>query len=88
MPGATIRIYLIEGTPLGPRTIEKSNWTGKTLDFARVDWPKMKARTDFGRPGVYLLTGFVALMDGLMPSWQLRRDELDRAPLAHEEWRY
>ena len=42
MAGATIRIYLIEGTPLGPRTIEKSNWTGKALDFARVDWPKMK----------------------------------------------
>jgi predicted GIY-YIG superfamily endonuclease len=57
MAGATIRIYLIEGTPLGPRTIEKSNWTGKAFDFARVDWPKMKVRTDFSRPGVYVLSG-------------------------------
>lgn len=27
-------------------------------------------------------------MDALMPSWRLFRDELNRAPLAHEEWRY
>ena len=31
---------------------------------------------------------FRDLMDGLMPSWCLCRDELNRAPLAHEEWRY
>jgi predicted metal-dependent hydrolase len=27
-------------------------------------------------------------MDALMPSWPHHRDELNRAPLAHEEWRY
>jgi predicted metal-dependent hydrolase len=31
---------------------------------------------------------FKTLMDGLMPSWRLFRDELNRAPLSHEEWRY
>ncbi len=31
---------------------------------------------------------FRELMDTLMPSWQIHRDELNRAPLAHEEWRY
>lgn len=31
---------------------------------------------------------FRELMDGLMPSWRLARDELNRAPLAHEEWLY
>lgn len=31
---------------------------------------------------------FRALMDDLMPSWRLYRDELNRAPLAHEEWSY
>lgn len=30
---------------------------------------------------------FRALMDRLMPSWRLYREELNRAPLAHEEWR-
>ncbi len=31
---------------------------------------------------------FRQLMDTLMPGWQLIRDELNRAPLAHEEWNY
>jgi len=31
---------------------------------------------------------FSELMDGLMPQWRLRREELNRAPLAHENWRY
>ena len=31
---------------------------------------------------------FRELMDRLMPQWRLHGDELNRAPLAHEEWRY
>jgi len=31
---------------------------------------------------------FRELMNQLIPSWRLWRDELNRAPLAHEEWRY
>jgi hypothetical protein len=31
---------------------------------------------------------FVAYMDAFMPQWRLRRDELNAAPLAHEEWEY
>ncbi len=31
---------------------------------------------------------FRRLMDSLMPGWRLRRDQLNQAPLAHEEWRY
>ena len=31
---------------------------------------------------------FVALMDQTMPSWQLLRDELNRAPLGHVTWEY
>jgi len=30
---------------------------------------------------------FIALMDQFMADWQQRRDELNGAPLAHEEWR-
>jgi predicted metal-dependent hydrolase len=29
---------------------------------------------------------FVALMDTFMPGWRLHRDELNRHPLAHENW--
>ncbi len=29
---------------------------------------------------------FTKLMDGFMPHWRARRDQLNGAPLAHEEW--
>lgn len=31
---------------------------------------------------------FLAWMEALMPTWRVHRDELNRAPLAHEEWTY
>ena len=31
---------------------------------------------------------FKQLMDRLMPQWRLHRDELNRSPLAHEDWAY
>ena len=31
---------------------------------------------------------FHALMDAAMPQWRKYRDELNRAPLAHEDWKY
>ncbi|MEO0900247.1 MAG: SprT family zinc-dependent metalloprotease [Bacteroidota bacterium] len=31
---------------------------------------------------------FMAYMDHHMPDWRLRREELNRAPLAHEDWGY
>jgi len=31
---------------------------------------------------------FQAYMDGFMPQWRLHREELSRAPLAHEDWGY
>jgi predicted metal-dependent hydrolase len=31
---------------------------------------------------------FIKLMDEFMPKWRARRDELNAAPLAHEDWQY
>ena len=31
---------------------------------------------------------FAALMDQYLPDWRLRRDLLDKSPLAHEAWEY
>ena len=31
---------------------------------------------------------FRQLVDRLMPRWRLLRDELNRAPLSHEDWAY
>ena len=79
MGGATIKMFLADGTPAGLRIIEKSNWTGRALDFARADWPKVKAREDFGRPGVYVLRGVGP--DGEMRVYIGEADEL-RSRLA------
>ncbi len=29
---------------------------------------------------------FVALMDGFMPDWRMRRDMLNQLPVRHESW--
>jgi len=31
---------------------------------------------------------FRSLLDQLLPSWELRRDELNREPLGHDDWAY
>jgi predicted metal-dependent hydrolase len=31
---------------------------------------------------------FVALMDEFMPKWRFYRDELNRLPVSHIDWRY
>ena len=31
---------------------------------------------------------FREYMDGFMPQWRMHRDELNRSPLAHENWQY
>jgi predicted metal-dependent hydrolase len=31
---------------------------------------------------------FIALMDRFMPSWRLRRDQLNQLPVRHEHWEY
>lgn len=64
MGAATIRIFLADGTPHGIRIVEKSNWTGRGVEFARPDWPRARTRDDFRKPGVYVLTGEAD--DGLM----------------------
>ena len=53
----SIRIFLADGTPDGLRLVEKSNWTGRALMTSRTQYPKVRGREEFERPGVYLLRG-------------------------------
>lgn len=55
--GATIRIFLIDGTPQGMRVVDKSGWTGSCLDFARPDFAEARRREELSRTGVYVLVG-------------------------------
>lgn len=34
------------------------NWTGQGIVFPRDDWAAIKSRTEFDRPGVYVLVGY------------------------------
>lgn len=55
--GATIRIFLADGSPEGLRLVEKSNWTGHALVCPRARFAQIKSRREFNRPGVYALLG-------------------------------
>lgn len=55
--GATIRIYLVDGTPQGLRVVDKIGWTGSCLAFARADYGTARSRPEVMRTGAYLLLG-------------------------------
>jgi hypothetical protein len=55
--GSSIRIFLVDGTPDGVRTLDKSNWTGRGIVCPRSRFPDAKARPEFNRTGIYMLVG-------------------------------
>ena len=59
MPEAfTLRIFVPDGDPEGVRFIDRMNWTGLGIVFPRSKWPEVRNRAEFGRTGVYILTGY------------------------------
>jgi len=57
MQPATIKLFLVHGSPTGLRTAEISNWTGKAIAGPRSDLDDLLNRSELQSPGVYLLTG-------------------------------
>src|SRR5689334_1466401 len=57
MKGRTIKLYLVDGTPTGMKTVEVMNWSGKVLVAPRADLAKVGQREEGRRTGVYLLVG-------------------------------
>lgn len=55
--GATIRVYLIDGTPQGLRLVDRIGWTGACLAFSRADYGSARNRRELSNPGVYILLG-------------------------------
>ena len=59
MPDAfTLRMFVLDGDPEGVRLIDRMNWTGLGVVFPRSKWPEVKNRKEFGRTGIYILTGY------------------------------
>ena len=57
MQAATIKLFLVHGSPSGLRTAELSNWSGKAIAAPRTEIPDLVKREELTSPGFYLLTG-------------------------------
>ncbi|MCA6063261.1 GIY-YIG nuclease family protein [Thalassolituus marinus] len=57
MQAATIKIFLVHGSPSGLRTAELSNWSGKAIAAPRTEISDLLKREELASPGFYLLTG-------------------------------
>lgn len=55
--GASISIFLVDGTPQGPRLVQRPSWTGSFLAFARADYSQARKRPEMARTGAYVLVG-------------------------------
>jgi hypothetical protein len=53
---SSIRVFLVDGRADGLRLVEKSNWTGLAM-VRRPDYPRVRRREEWSRPGVYLPVG-------------------------------
>ena len=57
MQPATIKLFLVHGSPNGLRTAELSNWSGKAIAAPRTEITDLIKREELSSPGFYLLTG-------------------------------
>jgi hypothetical protein len=55
------------------------NWTGLGIAFPREDWPRIKQRAEFGRPGVYILIGRITEDD--LPTIYIGQGDVIRSRL-------
>ncbi|MGB7179009.1 MAG: GIY-YIG nuclease family protein [Xanthobacteraceae bacterium] len=76
----TIRIFVPDGDPEGLRIIDRMNWTGLGIVFPREAWKTIRQRQDFGKPGVYILVGYVSEDDDL-PTLYVGQGDVVRARL-------
>jgi Domain of unknown function (DUF4357) len=57
LQAATIKLFLVHGSPNGLRTAELSNWSGKAIAAPRTEISDLIKREELTSPGVYFLTG-------------------------------
>lgn len=55
--GKTIRLFFVDGTPNSLTKAELSNWTGIGIRVPRIKVREFSNRTEFRKPGVYILIG-------------------------------
>jgi len=57
LEAATIKLFLVHGSPNGLRTAELSNWSGKAIAAPRNKLSTLLKRDELSSPGFYILTG-------------------------------
>ncbi|MFG1480828.1 GIY-YIG nuclease family protein [Xanthobacter sp. V4C-4] len=87
----TIRIFVPDGDPEGLRIIDRMNWTGLGIAFPREQWPRVKQRAEFSRPGVYILVGYAG--DDDLPMMYIGqgdgvRNRIDAHFVAKDFWHW
>ncbi len=83
--GVSIKIFLIDGVPEGPRLSEMSGWTGCCLDFARSDFVQARQRDEVGRTGLYVLVGDGSEDAGFRPKVYVGEGDVVRSRLDQHQ---
>lgn len=55
MTGKKVTVFLVDGSEIGPRTIEIGNWSGKALYTPRSSAQEFLKRPEFDNCGIYIL---------------------------------
>lgn len=88
--GVSVRIFLADGTPDGLRIVEKSNWTGRAVMCSRAQYPNLRGRDEFARPGVYVLLSPASTLQGGQAIYigqaDVARERLDTHLRNREFW--
>src|SRR5208282_2339286 len=82
--GFTIRIYVPDGDPDGVRIIDRLTSTGVAIVFPREVWSRVRNRSEFGKAGVYILTGY-ADADDLPTLYIGQSDDMRTRTDSHAE---
>lgn len=53
--GRKLTVYMLDGTPTGPKTVEIGNWSGKAFYAPRAFLKGLLGRVEFSAQGIYLL---------------------------------
>ena len=80
----TIHIFVLNGDPDDVKIVVKQNWTGWGIAFPRAAWPKICKRSEFEKPGIYILSGAGENMEDNLPMIYIGQgDEIKTRIEAH-----
>ncbi|MCK8491765.1 GIY-YIG nuclease family protein [Spirosoma sp. RP8] len=83
--GKSLRLYLVDGTPLGILTAEIMNWTGHVIMGPRTQLKELVLRPEMTRTGVYILSGPDPQISGKTLVYIGESDNVGRRLIQHNK---